>query len=529
MPAYTYEERMKAVQLYIRYDCSPSAVIHELGYPSRNMLTTWYREYIATGKLYSERSIRNSKYTKEQRETAVAYYLEHGRSISRTVKALGYPKKTALSDWLNADLPGDKRKWHCKAGGSVVKCTTEQKEQAVKDYCTGKSTPTEIAGEYGINPNTVYTWKRKLLGQETNSHMPRKKDIQPADAVIGDVESLSKLRSEKEVLAKQVQDLEKDIYRLQMERDILEKAGEILKKDRGISLKTLSNREKVVLIDALRHKYQLKALLDILSMAKSSYCYQERTINTPDKYTELRIKVKNIFIENYNAYGYRRIHTEVKKSEKIISEKVIRKIMQEEHLAVFIVKKKKYNSYQGEITPAVENVVDRNFHSEIPNAKWLTDITEFRIPAGKIYLSPMIDCFDGMAVSWSIGTSPDADLVNYMLDNAISTLKENEYPVVHSDRGCHYRWPGWIERMTDAGLTRSMSKKGCSPDNSACEGFFGRLKNEMFYGRSWVGVTIEQFIEILNSYIKWYNEKRIKISLGAMSPVEYRRNLGLAA
>ncbi len=253
MPKYTHEERMKAVQLYIKYDCSPSAVIYELGYPSRNMLTGWYREYIATGKLRSESNNNNSKYTEEQRKTAVTYYLEHGRSISRTIKALGYPKKTAICDWLNADVTCDKRKWHCKADGSVVKCTIEQKEQAVKDYCTGKSTPTKIARAFGINPNTVYTWKRKMLGQETNIQMPRKKDIKTADSVISEVESLDKLRSEKESLAKQVKDLEKDIYRLQLERDILEKASEILKKDRGISLKTLTNREKAVLIDVLRH------------------------------------------------------------------------------------------------------------------------------------------------------------------------------------------------------------------------------------------------------------------------------------
>ena len=83
--------------------------------------------------------------------------------------------------------------------------------------------------------------------------------------------------------------------------------------------------------------------------------------------------------------------------------------------------------------------------------------------------------------------------------------------------------------MKEAGLTRSMSKKGCSPDNAACEGFFGRLKNEMFYHRSWAGVSIEEFIAILNDYLHWYNEKRIKMSLGAMSPLEYRRNLGLVA
>ena len=133
-----------------------------------------------------------------------------------------------------------------------------------------------------------------------------------------------------------------------------------------------------------------------------------------------------------------------------------------------------------------------------------------------------------MLPTWKIGTVPDASLVNDMLDDAISTLCDNEHPVVHTDRGCHYRWPGWISRMDTAGLQRSMSKKGCSPDNSACEGLFGRLKNEMFYSRSWVGVSVNQFIGILNNYLIWYNKVRIKVSLGNMSPMEYRRSLGLA-
>jgi transposase InsO family protein len=96
-----------------------------------------------------------------------------------------------------------------------------------------------------------------------------------------------------------------------------------------------------------------------------------------------------------------------------------------------------------------------------------------------------------------------------MLDSAIALLNDYEHPIVHSDRGCHYRWPGWIERMDIAGLTRSMSKKGCSPDNSACEGFFGRLKNEIFYNQDWSGVSIEKFIDTLDAYLIWYNEKRI--------------------
>lgn len=100
----------------------------------------------------------------------------------------------------------------------------------------------------------------------------------------------------------------------------------------------------------------------------------------------------------------------------------------------------------------VENLISRDFHAALPNTKWLTDITEFRIPAGKIYLSPIIDCFNGLVVSWRIGTSPDAELVNTMLDDAIYTLADDEHPVLHSDRGCHYRWPGWLLRMEKTGL-----------------------------------------------------------------------------
>ena len=161
------------------------------------------------------------------------------------------------------------------------------------------------------------------------------------------------------------------------------------------------------------------------------------------------------------------------------------------------------------------------------NEKWLTDITEFAIPSGKVYLSPIVDCFDGLLVNWNISTSPDALLVNSMLDDAAKLLSVGEKPIIHSDRGVHYRWPGWIDRMEKNGFIRSVSKKGCSPDNSACEGVFGRIKNEMFYNADWSGVNISEFIGILNDYLYWYNEKRIKKSLGYLSPIEYRHRLGL--
>ncbi len=130
-------------------------------------------------------------------------------------------------------------------------------------------------------------------------------------------------------------------------------------------------------------------------------------------------------------------------------------------------------------------------------------------------------------MSWSLSTRPYAELVNIMLDSAVETLNAGERPVIHSDRGGHYRWPGWLERVNAAGLIRSISRKGCSPDNAACEGFFGRLKTEMYYGRKWSGITPEKFMQHVDAYIRWYNERRIKLSLGAVSSEMYRQQCGL--
>ena len=145
---------------------------------------------------------------------------------------------------------------------------------------------------------------------------------------------------------------------------------------------------------------------------------------------------------------------------------------------------------------------------------WVTDLTEFSIPAGKVYMSPVIDCYDGMPVAWTIGTSPNAALANGMLADACSTLRDGEKPIIHSDRGCHYRWPEWIRICKEHGLTRSMSAKGCSPDNAAAEGFFVRLKQEFFHKRSFAGVSMDGFIDMLDGYMVWYRDKRIKTEFG---------------
>ncbi|END4907055.1 IS3 family transposase, partial [Salmonella enterica subsp. enterica serovar Newport] len=305
-------------------------------------------------------------------------------------------------------------------------------------------------------------------------------------------------------------------------------AEEIIKKDPGISVSTLTNREKTQIADVLRDSYPLTELLRVLELARSSFFYHRTVMRSGDKYATIRIALTEIFNGNYRCYGYRRLHAMLQHKGQRLSEKVVRRLMPEEQLVVSRNRRRRYSSYCGEIGPAPDNLLARDFNAEKPNQKWLTDITEFQLPAGKVWLSPVVDCFDGKVVSWSLSTRPDAELVNTMLDNAIGTLNAGECPVIHSDRGGHYRWPGWLERVNAAGLIRSMSRKGCSPDNAACEGFFGRLKNEMYHGREWAGITPENFMQHVDAYIRWYNERRIKLSLGAVSPEMYRRKLGIA-
>ena len=469
-------------------------------------------------------------YTKEQKERALKEFERLG-SVQAVVTLLGYPSRHTLYDWYRnkiadiADYHGslDKeyqiKQKYINAPNHPRNPDANLKLDAIKRCFSLGEGVEYVSRDIGYSRASIYSWYRKYQKFGVAGLMSSKKQIKRENIDFNTEPSKQQ----------EISELQEQIKQLQMEVDVLKEALNLLKKDPGINITELKNREKAVIIDAVEDKYSLHQLLKCLCMAKSSYYYQRAVMKQSDKYAEIRIRIKIIFQENRNCYGYRRIHGELKKIGITVSEKIVRRIMKEEHLTVPTKRMKKYSSYKGEITPEVDNIINRDFHAEQPNTKWLTDITEFAIPAGKVYLSPVIDCFDGMVVKWNIGTTPDSILVNKMLEDAIGTLLPSEHPLVHTDRGCHYRWTGWIERMQAAGLTRSMSKKGCSPDNAACEGFFGRLKNEMFYGRSWVGVSMDDFINEINSYIEWYNTKRIKQSLGYMSQAEYRHSLGLTA
>ena len=238
-------------------------------------------------------------------------------------------------------------------------------------------------------------------------------------------------------------------------------------------------------VDRLRPRYSLRSMACLLRIAPSSYHYHHAGIGV-DKYAGLRARVARAFADSKGRYGYRRVKAALGTG---VSEKVIRRLMAEGGLSAHVPKRRRYSSYEGETTPAPGNLVNRDFTAERPNEKWLTDITEIKASDGKVYLSPMIDCFDGKIVAYTACFHPNAELANRMLAEAAETL----------------------------------------PDNAAAEGFFGRMKTESVYPEHWEKRTRDEVLVLIDEYIHWYNHERIKQSLGWMSPVQYRQSQGMAA
>ena len=549
---YSRQQWDRAVGLYIRYECCAADAIHELGYPSKEALRMWYRERLEEERagVPSRRGERQRRYSEEQKCAAVDHYLECGRRLSRTVRMLGYPEsKELLMAWIDELAPGRRRLRH----GPVPE---ELKRKAVVAVASGRLKSHEAAAELGVQAAVVREWKRQMLAGSKETHVARERRERPGDGggarpVVPDAPAVAAGSRDAAGLADALASMEKRLARMQarldeldadVERQRREKreldveiairrgALELLGKEPGADPENLTNREKTILVKQISEaqRVSVKSLLPVVGLAHSTYHYRLNAMRRPDRDAWLLPLVEGAFENSEKRYGYKRVHLELQGMGITVSAKRVMKLMTKHGMVPLFKSAKRYSSYKGELTRAPENLVNRDFHADGPNMLRVTDLTEFSIPAGKAYLSPLIDCYDGLPVAWTIGTSPNAELADGMLSDACSTLGEGDRPVIHSDRGCHYRWPEWIRICEEHKLTRSMSAKGCSPDNAAAEGFFGRLKQEFFHKRSFAGVSMDEFIGMLDDYMVWYRGKRIKTEFG-MSIMGRRRELGLVA
>ena len=270
-------------------------------------------------------------------------------------------------------------------------------------------------------------------------------------------------------------------------------------------------------------EFSLDILLKIIKLARSTYYYHLKQLGQTDKDQDLKAEIQSIYREHKGNYGYRRIHLELRNRGYSVNHKKVQRLMKVLGLVARIRRKRKYSSYQGEIGKKAENLIQRQFEAAKPMEKCYTDVTEFAIPAStqKLYLSPVLDGFNSEIIAFNLSCSPNLEQVQTMLEQAF-TEKHYENTILHSDQGWQYQHDSYHRFLESKGIQASMSRKGNSPDNGMMESFFGILKSEMFYGYEKSFQSLKQLEQAIVDYIDYYNNKRIKVKLKGLSPVQYR-------
>ena len=254
-------------------------------------------------------------------------------------------------------------------------------------------------------------------------------------------------------------------------------------------------------------------------MARSSYYYHIVQTRKADKYRTEKELISSIFHEHKGRYGYRRITAEMRNRGYVINHKTVQRLMNDIGIKSQI-RKVRYRSYKGEVGRIAPNVISRDFKAEAPNTKWTTDVSQINIGGTKLYLSPILDMFNGEIISYNISTSPNMEQIYDMLDKAFSKSGHLEGLILHSDQGWQYQMKEYQTMLKEHNITQSMSRKGNCLDNAMMENFFGIMKSELLYLQEFK--DMDHFKQELKKYIHYYNNDRIKLRLKGKSPVQYR-------
>ncbi|MDG7756789.1 IS3 family transposase [Streptococcus pneumoniae] len=282
-------------------------------------------------------------------------------------------------------------------------------------------------------------------------------------------------------------------------------------------------RRKTEIVQELMTEFSLDLLLKAIKLARSTYYYHLKQLDKTDKDQELKAEIQSIFIEHKGNYGYRRIYLELRNRGYLVNHKRVQGLMKVLNLQAKMRQKRKYSSHKGDVGKKAENLIQGQFEGSKTMEKCYTDVTEFAIPAStqKLYLSPVLDGFNSEIIAFNLSCSPNLEQVQTMLEQAF-TEKHYENTILHSDQGWQYQHDSYHQFLEGKGIQASMSRKGNSPDNGMMESFFGILKSEMFYGYEKTFKSLNQLEQAIIDYIDYYNNKKIKIKLKGLSPVQYR-------
>ena len=233
----------------------------------------------------------------------------------------------------------------------------------------------------------------------------------------------------------------------------------------------------------------------------------------------MKTQIGTLFARHKGRYGYRRVTAAIRQLGTKVNHKTVQSLMGKLGLKS-LVRPKKYRSYKGEVGTAAPNVLQRRFKATCINQKWVTDVTEFNVAGEKLYLSPVMDLYNGEIIAFETSKRPEFSLVGIMLKKALTKLKPGDQPILHSDQGWQYRMPAYQRALREKSVVQSMSRKGNCLDNAAMESFFAVLKSEFFYLNKFS--SVDELQTGLKNYIRYYNYDRIKMKLKGLSPVQYR-------
>jgi len=198
-----------------------------------------------------------------------------------------------------------------------------------------------------------------------------------------------------------------------------------------------------------------------------------------DKYSEIKETMKELFAFHRQRLGYRSMQDHLRLKGIKINHKTVLKLMRQLKL-ICKIRRKKYKSYKGEVGKIAPNILQRQFTTEKPFKKLVTDITEFKIYDTKVYLSPIMDLYNKEILSYSISTSPNMWQIREMLDNVFKVIPKEANPILHSDQGWQYQQKAYQQLLKKHNIIQSMSRRGNCLDNCCIENFFGQLKSEMY-------------------------------------------------
>ncbi len=267
-------------------------------------------------------------------------------------------------------------------------------------------------------------------------------------------------------------------------------------------------------------------LLSIAQLPRATFYYHLKRMNKTDKYEDTKAEITAIYHENKGRYGYRRITAELRNRNIPVNHKTVQRLMKELGLDCRV-RMKKYRSYKGEVGKSAPNLLKRDFHADMPNQKWVTDVTEFSLFGQKVYLSPILDLCSSDLVSYTISDKPVLSMVTSMLEKAFVMIPDNTNLILHSDQGWQYQHKRYQTMLRKKGILQSMSRKGNCLDNAVIENFFGLLKTELLYLQEFD--SMEQFKSELIEYLDYYNNQRIKAKLKGLPPAIHRQQALSAA